>query len=183
MKKWKLASGILAAIAFALVIALFWQNQQIKRDLLHDYALEHASLELALNNAIQEFEESGDARVLSANLAAAYGQSQVILKTPRITQLNGKSFTENIPYFYEMGSEFDFYLMKTVSDTMTDAEDGNIDADRLDLLLSYQGLLQDFNKTMLTEGADEKSFSELKSDLEEFYTARFEEIQEGLSQH
>lgn len=183
MKKWKIASGVLAFISFALVITLFWQNQQIKRDLLHDYALEHASLELALDTAVQEYEQSGDVHKLAAGLAAAYGQAQVILKKPRITQLNGQSFTADIPYLDEVGSEFDFYLMKTVSDTMTIARSGTIEDEQIGLLLSYRELLHHFNETLLTEGSEEKSLDELKSDLEKFYLEHNEEIQAGLSKH
>ena len=80
MKKWKIAFGTAAFIAVVLAAALVWQNHQIKEDLLRAYILEHASLEQALAIALDEYDSTGDARQLSADLVIAYGQSQVVMQ-------------------------------------------------------------------------------------------------------
>jgi hypothetical protein len=169
MKKWKIAFGLAAFFAIGLAAVLLWQNHQIKEDLLREYMLEHASLEQALAIALEEYESSGNARQLSADLVAAHGQSQVVMQTAGVRKLTGEYFRDDIPYLAELQGTWDSKLMLAIQDTMVPARSGEVAAEQVEELKAHYDTLLDFNRILLSNQFEEKSRAELQSDIEKFY--------------
>ena len=169
MKKWKIAFGLAAFIAMGLAAVLLWQTHQIKEDLLREYILEHASLEQALAIALEEYESSGNARQLSADLVAAHGQSQVVMQPASVRKLTGRYFRDDIPYLAELQGTWDYNLMLAIQDTMVPARSGEVSEEQVDELKEHYDTLFDFNQILLSNQFEEKSLAELESDIEKFY--------------
>ncbi|OXS77456.1 hypothetical protein [Domibacillus enclensis] len=169
MKKQILFCVVALSLCLAMGIAMLWQHQKIKKELIRDFALEHGVVEYSLREALNEYEASGNQSSLSDSLYSVQRQVHRASDWPRITQLNGTEYTETIPYLEEIGANLDFSLHIVLGDAALSARHGTLTDRHLQELSDYSTLFTDFTKDMITKDFEDKSLSELEKSLASFY--------------
>jgi hypothetical protein len=170
MKKHKIISGIAVAFCLILSIAMMWQHQKIKKEIIRDFALEHGVLEVGLKDTLNEYEQSSNQVQLAQRLDIARMQVHRASDLPKISQLNGVSYAESIPYLSEIANEFDYSLFTTLVDAAESARHEQLTEQQLQELTDYHKLLKSFLDTMITKDFKEKSLNELEENLASFYS-------------
>lgn len=170
MKKQTLFCVVAVMLCLTMGIAMLWQHQKIKKELIRDFALEHGVVEYSLREALDDYKESGNQAALSDSLYSVQRQVHRASDWPRITQLNGTDYTDTIPYLVEIGANLDFSLHIILGDAALSARHGTITDRHLQELYDYSTLFTDFTKDVITKDFGDKSLSELEKSLASFYS-------------
>lgn len=170
MKKYKIISGVAVVFCLALSIAMMWQHQKIKKEIIRDFALAQGVLEYPLKDALDEYEQSGNQEELAKRLDSVRMQISRATYLPKVSQLNGVPYTESIPFLSEITNEFHYSLFTTLSDAEESARYDQITEQQLQELADYHKLLKSFLDITFTKDFKEKSLNELEENLASFYS-------------